>query len=257
MEKFFKHNFNIDKIILALYIPLGQGERVHPNRASHGLALHTSGIRNYIFSGGKTIRTEKNDVIFMPEHSDYVVETRRAGDCYAINFKIPEEVIFEPFVINMGALVTDKFKSAEKAFRQKTAGYEMRCKAELYSIICAMLGEYEKKYVPKSTEKIIEPAIEYIHQNYTSENISVEYLASLCDISTTYLRNIFLKCKNSTPVKYINNLRLSRAKELILSDCYPISAISELSGFGDECYFCRLFKRETGMTPTEYQEINR
>lgn len=59
MEKFFEHNFNIDKIILALYIPLGQGERVHPNRASHGLALHTSGIRDYIFSGGKTIRTEK------------------------------------------------------------------------------------------------------------------------------------------------------------------------------------------------------
>ena len=117
-----------------------------------------------------------------------------------------------------------------------------------------MLGEYEKKYFPKSAERIIEPAIEYIHKNYTSKNISVEYLANLCGISTTYLRNIFLKCKNTTPVKYINGLKLSRAKELIVSGYYSIPKISELSGFGDESYFCRYFKKMTGMTATEYRQ---
>ncbi len=117
-----------------------------------------------------------------------------------------------------------------------------------------MLGEYERKYVPKSTERIILPAIEYIHQNYTSENISAEHLANLCGISTAYLRRIFLNCKNVTPIKYINNLRLSRAKELIASDYYTVSKICELSGFGDESYFCRYFKKTVGMTPTEYKK---
>lgn len=163
-------------------------------------------------------------------------------------------VSFEPFVFNISDLVTDKFKSAEKAFRLKSSGYEMQCKASLYSIICSMLSKYEKKYVPKSTAGIIEPAIKYIHKNYTTENISVEHLANLCGISTTYLRNIFLKCKNTTPIKYINNLKLSRAKELIVSDYYSIPKISELSGFGDESYFCRYFKKMTGMTATEYKQ---
>ena len=254
MEKFFGYNFNINKIVLACYVPKGEGDAVHMNRASHGLALHMSGNKKYIFEGENVLYTGKNDIIFMPEHSNYVVEAQCPGDCYAINFKIADEVSFEPFVLNIGDLVTDKFKAAEKVFRLKSSGYEMQCKANLYSVICSMLGEYEKKYIPKSTEKIIEPAIEYIHRNYTSENISVEHLAKLCGISTTYLRNIFLKCKNVTPIKYINDLKLSRAKELIISDYYSIPKISELSGFGDESYFCRYFKKMTGMTATEYRK---
>ena len=254
MKNFFDYNFNIDKIVLACYVPKGEGSAIHTNRASHGLALHISGDKKYIFEGKNTLHTGKNDIIFMPEHSNYVVETQCLGDCYAINFKITDAASFEPFVLNMGDLVTDRFKSAEKAFRLKSSGYEMQCKANLYSIICSMLSKYEKKYVPKSTERMIEPAIEYIHKNYTSNNISVEFLANLCGISTTYLRSIFLKCKNVTPKKYINNLKLSRAKELILSDYYSIPKISELSGFGDESYFCRYFRKMTGMTATEYRQ---
>lgn len=253
-EKFFGYNFNIDKTVLACYVPKGEGTAIHKNRSSHGLALHISGSKKYIFEGKNTFCVGKNDIVFLPEHSDYIVEMPCPGDCYAINFKIADSVSFEPFVLNVGDLVTDRFKTAEKAFRLKTSGYEMQCKANLYAIICSMLDEYEKKYVPKSTERIIEPAIEYIHRNYTSENISVEYLAKLCGISTAYLRNVFLKCKNTTPVKYINDLKLSRAKELIVSDYYTIPKISELSGFGDESYFCRYFKRMTGMTATQYRE---
>ena len=257
MKKFFDYNFNIDKIVLACYVPKGEGDAIHTNRASHGLALHISGDKKYTFEGKNILYTGRNDIIFMPEHSNYVVDTQCPGDCYAINFKIAETVSFEPFVLNMGDSVTDWFKSAEKVFCLKSSGYEMRCKANLYEIICSMLVKYEKKYVPKSTEKIIAPAIEYIHGNYTSGNISVEYLADLCGISTTYLRNIFLKCKNVTPIKYINNLKLSRAKELIASDYYSVPKISELSGFGDESYFCRYFKKMTGMTATEYRQNKR
>lgn len=254
MKNFFDYNFNIERIVLACYVPKGEGDTVHKNRASHGLALHISGNKKYTFEGRNILHTGKNDIIFMPEHSNYIVEMTCPGDCYAINFKIADTVSFEPFVLNIGDLVTDKFKSAEKAFRLKSYGYEMQCKANLYSVICSMLYKYEKKYMPKSTEKIIAPALEYIHKNYTSENISVEHLAILCGISTTYLRNIFLKSKNTTPIKYINELKLSRAKELIVSDYYSMSKISELSGFGDESYFCRYFKKMTGMTATEYRQ---
>lgn len=256
MAEFLDCNLNINKITLACYVPKGEGETVHNNRPSHGLALHLSGRKKYVFEGNKILYTDKNDVIFMPENSNYTVESgaEERGNCYAVNFKISEKIKFEPFVLNMGDSVTDKFKQAEKAFRLKSAGYEMRCKANLYSVICAMLAKYEKKYVPKRTEKIIEPAVKYIHENYISENISVEYLAEMCGVSTVYLRNIFQKCKNTTPIKYINNLKLERAKELLLSGYYSVPRISELSGFGNESYFCRYFKKATGMTATEYRK---
>ena len=49
MEKFFSYNFNINKIVFACYVPIGGGEPVHMNRASHGLALHISGDKKYVF----------------------------------------------------------------------------------------------------------------------------------------------------------------------------------------------------------------
>lgn len=253
MENFFEYNFNINKIVLACHVASGQGEDIHNDRQSHGLALHIANDKKYIFEGSRKLCVSKNDIIFMPEHSNYIVESEIRGGCYAINFKISEAVHFEPFVLHMKNSALEKFQSAEKAFRLKTDGYEMQCKADLYSIICSMLKEYKKEYIPKSTEKIIFPAIEYIHQNYTKENISIEYLSEICGISPAYFRRIFLKCRNTSPIKYINSLRLERAKELILSDFYSVNEISELSGFGDESYFCRFFKKATGMTPTEYK----
>ena len=253
MEKFFEYNFDIHKIVLACYVPKGKGDAIHTNRSSHGIALHISGDKKYIFEGKDILYTGKNDIVFMPEHSNYVVEAQCPGDCYAINFKIDGNDNFEPFVLNMRDIVTDKFKFAEKVFRLKKDGYEMQCKSYLYSIICSMLGEYKREYIPKSTENIIEPALDFIHKNYSSQNISIEYLAKLCGISTTYLRNIFLKCKNMTPIKYINNLKLARAEELILTELYTIDKVAELSGFDDASYFCRYFKKTTGVTPSEYR----
>lgn len=81
---------------------------------------------------------------------------------------------------------------------------------------------------------------------------SVSYLYFL--IALFYVFSSYDVCKNATPIKYINNLKLSRAKELIVSDYYSIPKISELSGFGDESYFCRYFKKMTGMTATEYRQ---
>ena len=97
------------------------------------------------------------------------------------------------------------------------------------------------------------PAIEYIHDHFTGEKLSVEMLSSLCGISSVYFRRLFTVKFGVSPVRYINDLRLSRAKELILSEQYTVEEAARLSGFEDESYFCRFFKKETGMTPSEYR----
>ena len=51
MKDFFRYSFNIEKIVLACYVPKGGGEAVHTNRSSHGLALHISGGKKYTFEG--------------------------------------------------------------------------------------------------------------------------------------------------------------------------------------------------------------
>ena len=137
---------------------------------------------------------------------------------------------------------------------RKSAGYDSKIKAELYTIIYCMQSEYR---LPYANAKIIEPALDYIHSNYYKENISIGYLASLCGISSVHLRNTFIKKFAVSPLKYINALRMTRAKELLGSKFYTVSEVCSLTGYNNESYFSREFKKQFNITPREYAKASR
>lgn len=58
------------------------------------------------------------------------------------------------------------------------------------------------------------------------------------------------------PIKYINNLKMTRAKELLSSGMYTVSEVCFLSGYKDESYFSREFKKHFNLSPREYTKIN-
>ncbi len=131
----------------------------------------------------------------------------------------------------------------------------MLLKAEAYNAICNMIKEYELEYVRKNKNERIKPAIDYIHSEYTNDNITISTLAELCGMSEVSFRNIFTISMGITPLKYINNLKIASAKELLLSKSCTISKVAELFGFHNESYFSREFKRYTGVSPSFYKEI--
>ena len=118
------------------------------------------------------------------------------------------------------------------------------------------LAQTEKElglsYVGKGKQLLIAPAVEYIHKNYTKASLSVEELAKICEISPEYFRSIFKNHFGASPIKYINNLKIERAKELISSGLYSISEAANLSGFADPCHFSREFKKTVGISPSLY-----
>ncbi|MBQ7975542.1 MAG: helix-turn-helix transcriptional regulator [Clostridia bacterium] len=257
MENFMSYNFNINKIVIASHVlKKGTMPFIQKNRTSHGLALHMEAGTDkiYTFSTGQKLAVKKNDIIFMPKHSDYTVTTTVQGECYAINFDFDENVTFEPFVRRVKNLqiFLDSFKSAEKIWKSKYHGYELKCKAELYNIIFNMQKEWNLGYVSHTNLQIINPALDYIHNNYTTEHISIAQLTELCGISETYLRRLFKKSFGISPVKYINNLKIARAKELIGSGMYSVQEATALSGFYDTSHFCREFKNATGVPPSKF-----
>jgi AraC-like DNA-binding protein len=245
----------LQKIVLACYVAPNSGDAIHKDRKSHGVALHTSGVRRYRFADSAELTVKKNDLIFLPEHSDYIVETVESGACYAINFRIAGVGIYEPFVqhIQNASAFLEHFKSAERIYTAKKSGYEWKVMAETYAILYDLKREREKAYFTKREEHLLFPAVEYIHDHFSEEKLSVEVLAEMCGISSVYFRRLFAAKYGMPPVKYINNLRLSRAKELILFEQYSVEETARFSGFDDESYFCRFFKKTTGMTPSEYR----
>ena len=230
----------------------------HVNRPTHGLVINEpNGIRDYYFSDGTVMHTCGNQLFYLPKGSTYKVipktDVENSG-CYAINFDFDENVTFEPFVRRVKNLqiFLDSFKSAEKIWKSKYHGYELKCKAELYNIIFNMQKEWNLGYVSHTNLQIINPALDYIHNNYTTEHISIAQLTELCGISETYLRRLFKKSFGISPVKYINNLKIARAKELIGSGMYSVQEATALSGFYDTSHFCREFKNATGVPPSKF-----
>ena len=250
---------DVQDINIACYLPPGSGVPIHRSRPFHGLVLQHSDIANvYDFLGGRTITIDRNEIIYIPKGSDYNAYPVEgdSSSCFCINFQIDNDETFSPFKLkprNAGLFV-DCFKRAEQAWSHKPFNYELKCKAELYNIIFAMQQEYRLGYAGGEKKDIIRPAVEYIHNKYMSESISVEYLAELCGITTVYLRQLFKMIYGTSPLKYINNLRIERSKELIESGLYSLSEAAYLSGFSDICHFSREFKKAEKISPSEYRK---
>ncbi len=255
LEYFVKRKI-ISQIVLACRVPAGEGGTVHKNRPSHGLMLNCKGIKTYSFSDGTVCTVKENEVLYIPKNSTYVVTVIEAGDVYCINFQCFDETPYKPFVLAITNVdeVLKAYQSAEKAWQRVMDGREYRVMSSLYKILYEMHRTKNAPYLPKTKQSLIKPAIDYIHKYYTKELISVEKLSGLCGISPNYLRRLFENFYGLSPIKYINNLKIKRAKELLLSGLYSVSETAYESGFSDLSHFSRFFKENVGVLPSEYVE---
>jgi AraC-like DNA-binding protein len=91
--------------------------------------------------------------------------------------------------------------------------------------------------------------VDYICQNFAS-NLSVEALASACNISVSALERRFRKHLDKTPRQYITEVRLDNARQLLMETDKPVGTIALETGFADHSHFTRVFTKQHGMTPS-------
>lgn len=97
--------------------------------------------------------------------------------------------------------------------------------------------------------------MEFLNRNYCA-NISTNDLAEYVHLNPGYLSKIFKQETGTTITKYINNLRILKAKQMLNIGNYSISEIAAETGFNDYFYFLKTFKKITGMTPHQYKTEN-
>ncbi len=95
---------------------------------------------------------------------------------------------------------------------------------------------------------IIYPAIRRIHTDYT-EKLSIDELATLCNISKFHFCRIFKESTAMTAIQYQNECRLQIADTLLKTSDKSVREIAEHCGFDDVCYFSRCYKRRFGVSP--------
>lgn len=255
MIRFFDNNFHITEIILAMHVTPSCGVAVHTDRPSHGLVFNTGEDKAYHFSNGVTVLLKHNELLYLPRHSNYRVESLSpVVGCHAINFLINGDEMFEPFSMKVSKplALQSLFESASDAWQRRGEASKLKVYSLLYEIIYHIKNQLHAEYISHAGLSKIDPAINYISANYSNSEITVHDLAARCGISEVYLRLLFAKRFGVSPIKYITKVRITRARELLAAGGYTVSEVATSVGFSDHAYFSREFKRLTGLSPTEY-----
>lgn len=100
---------------------------------------------------------------------------------------------------------------------------------------------------------LVQRAKEYINENYRKD-LSLDELSRELDISPYYFSKLFKEETGSNFVEYLTGLRMDRAKELLKDESLSMKEICAAIGYSDPNYFSRIFKKNVGLTPTEYRE---
>lgn len=117
----------------------------------------------------------------------------------------------------------------------------------LYYIADGTNNLYQRKY-----DEMLVPILTFINANYNKQ-ITLEELAGKTGYSKSRFSHIFSEFMGTTPIKYLNEIRLKNACELLCSTNLTINNIAFSCGFNDPLYFCRLFKKKYHIPPKEYR----
>ena len=101
---------------------------------------------------------------------------------------------------------------------------------------------------------ILENSIEYIKNHYMDENMSLNAVAQVANISANHFSALFSQNIGQTFIEYLTGIRMGHAKELLRCTGKRASEIALEVGYKDSHYFSYLFKKTQGMTPSDYRK---
>ncbi len=221
---------------------------------SNEIIYHFSG-KSTVHFNGKILDVEENTIRFLPkgENKEYVVERRECGECIDIFFDTDLPLSDEAFVIKISenTTIANLFKKLFTIWVSKNDGYYFECISLLYKIFAQM---QKQNYIPQNQYEIIKPAIDYIEKNFQSGKIPVTFLAEKCGISEAYLKKLFIRKFGVPPVKYIIQLKINHACDLLRSERYSITQVAEFCGYDNVYFFSRQFKEYVGASPSVFVE---
>lgn len=114
---------------------------------------------------------------------------------------------------------------------------------------------FTKNYSEFSSHNPMAAVVEYI-SNHLNEKVSMNQLAKVAYMSRAKFFNKFKEIFGETPARFISNLRIKKAKELLQYPNISISEVAYQSGFENISHFTSAFKKEVGSTPSAFKKLS-
>jgi AraC-like DNA-binding protein len=209
----------------------------------------------YTLKNGQTFVAEDSNVVFCPKGSEYSVEffdfKEDGAGTVGINFSLESKEPL-PDVIECFAIPGIRSSVMEMELLRRT---ENRVVAKYNALLYGLLttfGENSEKGSGRDDFGAVSVGVNYLRE-HLCEDVGIDKLASLCNMSEVYFRRVFKRSFGTSPSKYRLNLRLRRAAEYLRYTDISVSEIAELLGFADSSYFIKRFKENYSVTPLSYR----
>ena len=228
------------------------GNRQMDCRRSHGFIIKLRGATQYYTDQGSWLLSA-GEILYVAKGASYFIREVEPGFSYVVNFECtacdcsPVEKLRLPQGFDLSALADKMYHS----WKKESGAYDaLSC---LYSILSKTVAARQEAYISPRERGLLEPVMDYLQANLTNPDLNVEELAQRADVSDSYLRRVFRKQYGAAPGAYVIRERIRLAKQYLASGL-PVAAVAAKVGYRDPLYFSRLFKKQTGLSPSEYRK---
>lgn len=219
---------------------------------SNELIFHFSG-RTTVFFNDSVLTTEPYTVRFLPKGKPkrYDVLFKEKGECIDVCFQSDKPLSEIAFVQNVtkNEKLPVLFKRLFSTWVSKKDGYYYEAMSMLYRIFAEL---QRAEYAPKRYEYKLAPALDIIHNDFLRSELPIDTLAAACGMGVSNFQKLFGKTYGVAPKRYIIQLKIEQACEMLRLESYTVTKIAEMCNFSDVYFFSRQFKEYMGITPTQF-----
>ena len=227
---------------------LGDGAKMK-KRACNAFSFCIDGHITFNFDN-ELVELTPGSAILLPKNATYSWKCHKTGMYPQINFEtetaLPQKI--EKFELGSYSVFDNKLNELQKALITNSRAKAMSI---FYDIVDGINGS------AKYSNKILEKSVNYLFENFDDASLSNEILAKRSGISEIYFRRLFKESFGVTPKQYVIDLRMKKARKLLVESRFNVSEIAEQCGFSSVYHFCRAFKKATSLTPTQYAFANK
>ncbi|OUS69789.1 two-component system response regulator [Paenibacillus sp. MY03] len=155
----------------------------------------------------------------------------------------------------LGNMEYDARELEKDKYRHFKAIEDAKSASEALNCLDAFIAEAEacisdKAALPGNAN--MKKLLDYIHQHY-AEPLNLTDMAKHFHFNASYLSSYFSAHNSEGFVDYLHKVRIEKAEELLRKGDAMISEISGMVGYSDHSYFCKVFKKSTGLSPSRYR----
>ena len=220
-------------------------------RSFHTMSFQVTGDYEHTVDG-RILRVKRGCLFFINGKDAYTVKRFEEGESICAIFYGKTDLSTTLMDCNDDPRVERIFVRLMKKSNMSKESNKLFAISAIYELFSIISEKNSEVYIAKNSRERIAVLHRYITENYREPDFTLDGLPLICNIGMKQIRNLFKAKYGTTPLKYLTDLRMKAAVDLLSQGTLTVSEIAAMCGYRDVYYFSRVFKEYFLVSPSKY-----